>query len=195
MPTRKSKSKMNKARTFKNNDYNSGDGMLTSIWGPPLWHVLHSMSFNYPVKPSKHDKTHYRNVILNLQWTLPCGKCRTNLLCNFKKLPIKLSHMKSRATFSKYVYDLHEVINNMLGKTNKLTYNDIRERYEHFRSRCTETEEEIRKRIRMASNTESGCVKPLYGVKSKCVLKIIPDNTICESLEIDKKCIKNLTPT
>ena len=28
-------------------DYLSGDGMLTSVWGPSLWHYLHTMSFNY----------------------------------------------------------------------------------------------------------------------------------------------------
>lgn len=193
MTTRKNKNKSNKARTFKNIDYNSNDGMLTSVWGPPLWHVLHSMSFNYPVNPSKSDKIHYRDFILELRWTLPCGKCRENLVCNFNKLPIKMSHMKSRNTFSKYVYDLHELVNKMLGKESGLTYSDIRERYEHFRSRCTETEEEIM--LRMARKTESGCVKPLYGAKSKCVLKIIPDEINCESFEIDKKCIKQSMPT
>jgi len=195
MSTRKNQNKinkMNKARTFKNNDYNSNDGMLTSIWGPPLWHVLHSMSFNYPINPSRADKTHYRDFILNLRWTLPCGKCRENLVCNFKKLPIKSSHMKSRDSFSKYVYDLHEVINKMLGKASGLTYTDVRERYEHFRSRCTETEEEIIKRMK---HNESGCVKPLYGAKTKCVLKIMPDETKCESFEIDEKCIKQSIPT
>ena len=103
--------------------------------------------------------------------------------------------MKSRDTFSKYVYDLHELINKMLGKTNRLTYNDIRERYEHFRSRCTETEQDIRERMKNANLLETGCVKPLYGTKSKCVLKIIPDDTICESLEIDSKCIKKTIHT
>ena len=27
--------------------------MLTAVWGPPLWHTLHTISFNYPIKPSK----------------------------------------------------------------------------------------------------------------------------------------------
>ena len=27
--------------------------MLTSVWGPSLWHSLHTISFNYPVKPTK----------------------------------------------------------------------------------------------------------------------------------------------
>ena len=187
MSTRKNKSKTNKARTFKNTDYNSNDGMLTSIWGPPVWHVIHSMSFNYPVKPSNEDKKHYRDFILNLRWTLPCGKCRKNLICNFKKLPLKQEHMKSRETFSKYVYDLHENINKMLGKKSHLSYGDVRERYEHFRSRCHETKEDIQKRLK---KLEDGCVTPMYGEKSKCVLKIVPDETKCETLEIDEKCIK-----
>lgn len=34
---------------FSESDYESGDGMITAVWGPPLWHVLHTISFNYPV--------------------------------------------------------------------------------------------------------------------------------------------------
>ena len=37
--------------TFKKEDFNSPDGMLTSVWGPSLWHSLHAISFNYPIKP------------------------------------------------------------------------------------------------------------------------------------------------
>ncbi len=40
---------------FDKNDYNSGEGMLTSVWGPNLWHVMHTMSFNYPVNPTEQD--------------------------------------------------------------------------------------------------------------------------------------------
>ena len=51
---------------FTNSHYNSNDGMLTSIWGPPLWHVLHIISFNYPVKPTTKDKDNYYNYFLLL---------------------------------------------------------------------------------------------------------------------------------
>ena len=50
---------------FELEDYNSSDGMITSIWGPPLWHFLHTMSFNYPVNPSSEDKKYYRNPCWN----------------------------------------------------------------------------------------------------------------------------------
>jgi len=190
--TRKNTTKVNnKTRTYKRDDYNSNDGMLTSVWGPSLWHVLHSMSFNYPVNPSKLERQHYRDFILSLKWTLPCGKCRTNLVNNLKSLPLEIKHMKSRDAFSRYVYDLHEVVNTMLKKKSGLSYEDIRERYEHFRARCTESVKEYDKRIK--KEIETGCLEPLYGKKSKCILKIIPDEEKCESIQIDDKCIKKST--
>ena len=182
--------------TYYQNDYNSNDGMLTAVWGPGMWHYLHTMSFNYPIHPTPVDKRNYREFMLNLQYVLPCGKCRKNLVKNFKRLPLKMSAMKSRDTFSKYIFDLHELINKMLHKESGLTYEIIRERYEHFRARCAipiaisptaNLEEESHK---MIHSKEKGCTEPLYGEKSKCVLKIVPDHVKCNTLEIDKKCIK-----
>ena len=87
---------------YTESDYNSNDGMLTTIWGPSQWHFLHTMSFNYPVNPTYKDKVNYRAYVLSLRKVLPCGKCRANLTVNFKKLPMNRSHMASRETFSKY---------------------------------------------------------------------------------------------
>jgi hypothetical protein len=43
------KHKQNKLtnRVFKKGDFYSGDGFLTSVWGPAIWHSLHIISFNY----------------------------------------------------------------------------------------------------------------------------------------------------
>lgn len=129
-----------KKKYFTKTDFNSGDGMLTSVWGPSLWHYLHVMSFNYPVHPTLKDKTNYKNFILSLQNVLPCRYCRTNLTKNFKKCPLTMKQMENRDSFSKYVYNLHQTINKMLHKPTNLTYADVRDRYEHFRSRCTDKE-------------------------------------------------------
>ena len=181
-----------KQTPYSVDDYNSGDGMLTTVWGPSMWHYLHTMSFNYPVNPTCDDKRYYRNFILNLQNVLPCGKCRRNLKKNFKKHPLTADAMKSRVTFSKYIYELHEVINKMLGKKSGLSYNDVRDRYEHFRSRCTKSYKEFKKRRKTVKkrNTEKGCTEPLYGEKSKCVIKIVPQSDKIETFQMDKKCIK-----
>ena len=37
---------------------------------------------------------------------------------------------------------------------------------------------------------EKGCTEPLYGEKSKCILKIVPQDTKCETFSINEKCIK-----
>jgi len=188
----------NKTRkVFKENDYNSNDGMLTTVWGPGMWHSLHTISFNYPVKPTCDDKRRYQSYILSLQHVLPCGKCRKNLVKNFKRLPLKLSDMESRDTFSLYIYKLHELINKMLHKKSGLSYDDVRERYEHFRSRCVKSLDEMKvERLKKIKNKteknrieEKGCTEPLYGEKSKCILQIVPQTKKCNTFQMDKKCL------
>ena len=178
-------------RIFTNSHYNSGDGMLTAIWGPSMWHFLHVMSFNYPVNPTLKDKKHYRDFIISLQYVLPCKYCRTNLTKNLKTLPITIKTMESRNTFSRYVYNLHELINKMLNKNSNLSYNDVRERYEHFRSRCIIPLEFKKKVIQTLKKKEKGCTEPLYGKKSKCIIKIVPQDNKSNSFQIDKECIKS----
>jgi hypothetical protein len=190
------KNKTRKHRIFKKGDYYSGDGFVTKIWGPAIWHFLHTISFNYPVNPTEDDKKHYRNFILSLQHVLPCKYCRMNLKTNFKQLPIKMSDMKNRDSFSRYIYELHELVNKMLDKKSGLSYCDVRERYEHFRSRCTEEKPKLFQYSKLKTKKnkkekEKGCTEPLYGKKSKCIIKIVPQEVKGESLQIDKKCIKS----
>jgi hypothetical protein len=184
--------------TYTLNDYNSQDGMLTNVWGPALWHVLHIMSFNYPINPCEEDKYNYMSFIINLQYTLPCKYCRINLKRNLLELPLTIDHMKNRESFSKYVYDLHELINTMLNKKSGLTYEMVRERYEHFRARCQPPKimkSPIMKKNRTKKNKEKGCTEPLYGKKSRCIIKIVPHNDKGKTLQIDKKCIKKRVST
>ena len=164
-------------KIFTADDYNSPDGMLTSVWGPPMWHSLHTISFNYPVKPTKEDKDNYYAYFKSLQKILPCRYCRDNLKKNLKTVPLKKSIFKNRDTLSKWVYDLHQLVNKMLNKKGNLTYDQVRDRYEHFRARC------------LAQKTkESGCNKSLYGVKGKCVLNIVPKDSTQDSFKMDPKC-------
>ena len=191
--TRKNRNTHNKTKKiFKSNDFSSGDGFLTTIWGPLLWTFLHTMSFNYPVKPTAENKKHYRDFVLNLKNILPCKYCRINLANNLKKKPLLMCYMTSRSTFSRYIYDLHETVNKMLNKNSNLSYCDVRERYEHFRSRCTDEKPKVftfEKRKTM-KNKENGCTEPLYGKKAKCVINIVPQEDKTATFQIDKKCIK-----
>jgi len=173
-------------------DYNSNDGMLTSVWGPALWHYLHTMSFNYPVAPSHKDKTEYRDFVLSLQHVLPCGKCRKNLTKTFHKFPLTMKEMESRDVFSKYIYDLHEIVNKMLNKKSGLSYDEVRERYEHFRARCAKGGKgrTLKQKPKEKGAKEKGCVVPLYGKKARCLIQIVPNDIKTETLRIDEKCVK-----
>lgn len=164
---------------FSSEHYQSGDGMMTGVWGPSMWHVLHTMSFNYPTNPTPDDKRHFREFILMLKHVLPCKYCRDNLSKNLNKLPLTAKHLESRDAFSRYIYELHEIVNTMLGKKSELTYCDVRDRYEYFRARC----------LKNNNTTETGCTEPLWGTKSKCILHIVPKTKRAKMFSIDKKCI------
>ena len=183
--------KSRKSRVFSDGDFLSGDGFLTTVWGPPMWHYLHTMSFNYPVQPTAADKRNYRAFILNLQNVLPCKYCRINLKTNFKNHPLRACHLVNRDAFSKYVYELHEIVNKLLGKTSGLSYCDVRERYEHFRARCTDDPNpRMIHRNKTNKRGHKGCTEPLYGKYSKCVMKIVPQDAQTETLSIDRQCMK-----
>ena len=191
------KNKSSKKRTFKKRDFYSGDGFLTSVWGPAQWHILHVISFNYPVNPSNEQKKQYRNYVLSLQNVLPCSACRKNFANNLKTMPLQMSHMKNRESFSRYIYELHELVNKMLKKKSGLTYCDVRERYEHFRARCANTVykqsviESLNTKTKTKTNgLEVGCTEPLYGKKARCILNIVPQDHKGDSIQIDKQCIK-----
>lgn len=183
-----SKTKKNKSKIYTTDDYNSGDGMLTAVWGPAMWHFLHTMSFNYPVNPSQEDKQNYMGFVKSLVYVLPCKYCRMNLKDNFKKMPITLDSMKSRESFSRYIYDLHEHVNKMLNKKSGLSFEEVQERYEHFRARCLGNQPVSK--ILTKSKSAKGCTEPLFGKKSKCLIKIVPIEKKSPTFEINKQCIR-----
>ena len=203
---------------FKEQDFNSSDGMLTYVWGPSLWHFLHTMSFNYPVKPTKEDKKKYMNFVKSLENILPCKYCRINLKKNLRDTKFSIKKMKDRTTFSQYIYELHNHINKMLGKKNTISYEEVRSRYENFRSRCStkknnrnnnnnnkknnnKNNKTMRFKCKKSKNCqkmcrcmkkpkkEKGCTNPINGVKSKCLIRIVPLKSKKKTFNMDPKCM------
>lgn len=168
-------------KTFNDEDFNSNDGMLTYVWGPPLWHSLHTISFNYPVNPTREQKQQYYAFFTSLQWVLPCKYCRDNFKKNLETLPLDSYALSSRHTFSKWLYDMHNLVNKNLGKPITLTFDQVRNRYENFRARCIEENK--------PTKIEKGCTNPLYGKKARCILNIVPKGNQKDSIKIDKNTI------
>ncbi len=178
-------SKLHQNVKFSKKDYESSDGFLTLVWGPMVWNFLHIVSFNYPVKPTQNDKDNYKNYLLSLGKVLPCKYCRDNFQNNLVKAGFSDSVFENRDCFSKFIYKLHNCVNKMLKKECRLSYSDVRDRYENFRARCLNDVPIIPKH----REKESGCLNPLYGKKSKCVIHIVPFDSKIESFMMDSKCV------
>ena len=115
----------------------SKNGMITSIWGPNLWHFLHTISFNYPLNPTNEDKQNMVKFINNIQHVLPCRYCRENFPKNLKAVPLTKYALKNRKTFSRWMYRFHSHINDVLGKSTNISFEDVEKKYESFRAKCT----------------------------------------------------------
>ena len=148
--------------------YNSGDGFQTAAWGPPLWHFLHTIGFNYPVRPTEAQKRQYARFVKALGNVLPCVHCRNNYQNNLRSVGFGYDVFESRRTFGEFVYRLHQEVNRMLNKSYDQCFNDVRNLYECFRSKCSGNT------APPPGQLENGCVVPLRGRKVRCHLMFKP---------------------
>ena len=110
--------------------------MQTAIWGPATWLMIHACAFNYPVEPTPEDKSNYSRWLYSLGSVLPCRYCRENFAGNLRAAGMSAGVFESRATFSRFCYNLHDQVNVMLMKEKSPPFEVIRDRYEAFRARC-----------------------------------------------------------
>ncbi|MGL5936541.1 MAG: FAD-linked sulfhydryl oxidase [Cetobacterium sp.] len=144
--------------------------------------MLHMISFNYPVNPTSDDKENYYSYILSLQNVLPCKSCRDNLTKNLKELNFSKNKLENREVFSKFIYDLHNHVNLMLGKQKYMTYEEVRDKFELFRAKCING-------TPLIPLHKTGCIKPLNNIQSQTIIYITPLKDGQESFIIDEKCI------
>lgn len=164
--------------------------MQTAIFGPVFWTAIHLVSFNYPVEPTEEQKVQYKNWLLAMGDVLPCRHCRDNFGTNVSAALGDAdfdSVFESRDVFSRFCYDLHEVVNLMLKKPQcKYSFNEVRDMYEGFRSRCLTKEQEAKL---LQSHKEMGCLHEKHtGTKAKCVLQVVPRDINCEGLSVADEC-------
>lgn len=84
-----------------------------SIWGRSTWKLLHCISMTYPKDPLESDVRKYNTFLNHLKHVLPCKICRKCYSCWIKKNPPRL---ESRRLFVNWVIDLHNYVNERLGK-------------------------------------------------------------------------------
>ena len=102
--------------------------MNQNIWGPHLWFSLHTISFNYPLKPSEKDKEEYKLFFKNLQEVIPCSVCKKNYKRHLNEHPIE-DYLNSRKLLVYWVIDMHNMVNAEIGKK-ILSYDIVLKKYE-----------------------------------------------------------------
>jgi hypothetical protein len=102
--------------------------MNQNIWGPHLWFSLHTITFNYPLKPTQDDKDNYRNFFNSMKNVIPCSVCKKNYIRHLNEIPID-QHLHSRKSLVYWVIDLHNMVNGETGKK-ILSYDNVMKKYE-----------------------------------------------------------------
>ena len=83
-------------------------------WGPSAWKFLHTVTFAYPEEPSLLEQQHADNLFQSLSVLLPCEKCREHYILEIRNNP---PNTTSRATLSSWLVDIHNNVNQRLGKS------------------------------------------------------------------------------
>ncbi len=88
---------------------------MTARWGPIYWNYLHTVSLEYPDKPTSNDVKNHLNLINSFMETIPCPRCRQDIknMISQKKL---YTALKNRNSLSEYLWDIHNKVNYKLGK-------------------------------------------------------------------------------
>jgi hypothetical protein len=133
---------MSEAQSKSQIDY-SKNGMQTRVWGPAGWIFLHCIAQNYPQDPTPEQKKYYQYFFTFAGKVLPCRYCRESYEQFIKEPDTCLDEhaMRNRKTFTKWLYLVHNKINKKLGIKDCISFAQVTEKYESFRSKCTKTPE------------------------------------------------------
>jgi len=114
--------------------------MQTSKWGPPVWEFLHTIAYNYPLKPKKQDMLNYKFFYEHLGQMLPCKYCRQSYQKFNRELPID-PFLDCREGVVTWIYLIHNKVNHKLRLqgypiSDDPTLEEVNEKYENWRAKC-----------------------------------------------------------
>lgn len=103
------------------------NGINTHYWGEGSWKLLHSMTFVYSDNPTEDEKYHFMTFFNLLQYTLPCNHCRQSYIehINLPHLKIDDNNFKNKTNLTKWLYLLHECVNEDTHADYGMSYDDL----------------------------------------------------------------------
>lgn len=126
------------------------NGLITKIWGSPGWIFGHAVTFGYPINPTEEQKNKYKNYFISLGDVLPCRFCRESYqkFITTGETALTAEALTNRNTLTKWFYNVHEAVNRKLEVDYGVTYEDVVDKYESYRAKCS------------TSNHAKGCAAP-----------------------------------
>ena len=112
--------------------------MNPSVWGPKLWFSLHTITLNYPKKPTYKDKKIYNNFFVSLQHIIPCSSCAQNFGKHLEKYPIS-ENLSCRKDLVLWLIKVHNAVNKQLGKQilkSSIALKKISDQYKKDKLKC-----------------------------------------------------------
>jgi hypothetical protein len=110
--------------------------MDPKIWGPKLWFISHAISFNYPENPTQDDKENHIAWFKLYKDMIMCEVCKQHYSEHFAKDPVD-NHLDSREDLIKWVWQLHNKVNESLNKT-PWSFEQMMDHYSKiFSQKCT----------------------------------------------------------
>jgi len=94
--------------------------MLTQIWGPDLWHIIHTVAKSFPRHPTIRDKNIAYQLVKYIALIVPCKNCQKHYITNFTKTKPELD---SGPSFFRWTVKMHNYVNKSLSKP-QYTYID-----------------------------------------------------------------------
>ena len=89
--------------------------MDPNLWGPSAWYFLHSITYNYPIKPTKQEKESVIHFFESLKHLLPCTICKVHYDKYIASNNIR-NNVDSRESLIKWLIDIHNEVNKNTGK-------------------------------------------------------------------------------
>jgi hypothetical protein len=124
-----------------NSEEKYNEGLMTVIWGSNFWETMHNVSFGYPLNPSKNDKKNYKLFYTIIKYVLPCCECKHHYREHTTKGKLKITDdiFKNKHTLTKWVYDLHNLVNKQNNVLYDITFDDVCNKYESYRLKYNST--------------------------------------------------------
>lgn len=107
--------------------------MNPEIWGPHAWIFLHTITMNYPNKPTETDKLNYKNFFMSLQPCIPCDMCSNHYKDNLVRYPLSEEVLSCRTNLVYWLIKIHNSVNIQNNKPIKSNQKVVQTFYNMYR--------------------------------------------------------------